>query len=156
MAKLLHHDFAQRLAESMKQRGHVSTRSPNGICMRTLAQFADASEQICRRYMRGAALPSHDKIIRIAQALKVSPAWLLFGEITVEIDKSTEDDDVLYYILTHSLRLYPQTKVEEYVDFIVSLIKEIRDIQTSKENLYKIVDLALGSLKSFQPNKQAM
>lgn len=156
MSKLPHLDFALRLSESMKAQGHRSSRSPNGVCMKTLAEFADASEQICRRYMRGVALPSHDKIIRIANALKVSPAWLLFGETQVAQESTNQDDEVLAYLLTHALRLYPHTQVEEYVDFILSLHKEIQEIQTSKANLLKIIDLALGSLKSFQPNKKAI
>ena len=156
MLDLSYSDFAKRLTQALKLRGHVSSRSPNGICMKTLASFADASEQICRRYMRGVALPSHDKIIRIARALKVSPAWLLFGETLVAQESTNQDDEVLAYLLTHALRLYPQTQVEEYVDFILSLHKEIQEIQTSKANLLKIIDLALGSLKSFQPNKKAI
>jgi len=50
----------------LKDKGHTASRSPNGICIRTLAEFVGASEQICRRYIRGVALPDYEKIIDLA------------------------------------------------------------------------------------------
>ncbi|MBY0377336.1 MAG: transcriptional regulator, partial [Gammaproteobacteria bacterium] len=53
--------FSNRLIDAMKLNGYGASRSPNRICMKTLSKFAGASEQICRRYIRGDALPDYDK-----------------------------------------------------------------------------------------------
>lgn len=158
MMEVLYTEFAERLISAMKLRGYGSSRSPHGICMKSLAKFADASEQICRRYMRGEALPSYDKIIAIAEALTISPSWLLFGETTDIKSSKYLDDEILHYILMHSQALYQDksSSSQEYADFIVGLVKDIRDIDTSKENLLKIIDLALGSISSFKQKKKAV
>ena len=154
MLDLSYSDFAKRLTQALKLRGHVSSRSPNGICMKTLASFADASEQICRRYIRGEALPSYEKIVAIAAALSVSPSWLLFGEKNDIKSQEETDDELLSYILVNSQkRLQTQRlKPEEYADFVLGLLKEIRDIDTSLDNRYKIIDLAIGSASNFGLN----
>ncbi len=156
--EVLYTEFAERLISAMKLRGYGSSRSPHGICMKSLAKFADASEQICRRYMRGEALPSYEKIIAIAEALTISPSWLLFGETTDIKSSKYLDDEILHYILMHSQALYQDksSSSQEYADFIVGLVKDIRDIDTSKENLLKIIDLALGSISSFKQKKKAV
>ena len=158
MTEMIYSDFSQRLVSAMKLRGYNSSRSPHGICMKTLADFAEVSEQICRRYMRGEALPGYEKIIRIAEKLDVSPAWLLFGETSEYEHPISLDDDILHYILTHTHTLYPNktSTTHEYADFVIGLVKEIRHIDTSKENLLKIIDLAVGSISSFKQEKKAV
>ena len=154
---ILYKDFSERLVYTMKLRGHTASRSPHGICMKILAEFADASEQICRRYIRGEALPSHEKIIRIAGKLDVSPAWLVFGEESKAKPNAGIDDELLHYILKRIHLLYRQeaSAMEDFADFVLGLIKEIRGIETSKENLEKIIDLAVSSISSFrQQGKQ--
>lgn len=144
-------DFSERLIDSMKAKGFTASRSPNGICMHTLATFADASEQICRRYIRGEALPSYEKIMAIAKQLNVSPGWLLFGEQSVS-NSSQIDETLLHYILKKSHHLYREetSQTDDYADFVVELLKDIREIETSKDNLEKIIDLAISSISSFK------
>ena len=142
----------------MKSNGHMASRSPSGICMTTLAAIADASEQICRRYIRGDALPDHDRVVRIAGSLTVSPGWLLFGDQnlleTAHAPKPI-DDDLLHYILTKSFELYREEigNTDDYADFVLGLIHYVREIDTSKENLYKIIELAVGSISSFKDKR---
>lgn len=144
-------DFSERLIDSMKAKGFTASRSPNGICMHTLATFADASEQICRRYIRGEALPSYEKIMAIAKQLNVSPGWLLFGEQSAS-NSSQIDETLLHYILKKSHHLYREetSQTDDYADFVVELLKDIREIETSKDNLEKIIDLAISSISSFK------
>jgi hypothetical protein len=158
MVEILYTDFAERLVNAMKLRGYISSRSPNGICMKSLADFADASEQICRRYIRGEALPGYEKIMSIANALNISPSWLLFGETTEHVNPKNIDDDILHYILSNSLELYQNkaSSTDEFADFVIGLVKDIRDIDTSKENLLKIIDLAVGSISTFKQDKKAV
>ena len=152
MPKLLFKDFSERMVYMMKLRGYTASRSPNGICMKTLANFADASEQICRRYIRGEALPNHEKIIKIAAHLEISPAWLVFGEEAKDRLNSGIDDELLHYILKriHELYRHEASAMDDFADFVLGLIKDIREIETSRENLEKIIDLAVASISSFR------
>lgn len=152
MPMILYKEFAERLVYTMKLRGYIASRSPNGICMKTLADFADASEQICRRYIRGEALPSHEKMIKIAQHLEVSPAWLVFGDEAKTKLNAGIDDELLHYILKriHELYRHEASAMDDFADFVLGLIKDIREIETSRENLEKIIDLAVASISSFR------
>ena len=156
-------EFSNRLIIAMKSCGHVASRSPSGICMRTLSQLASASEQICRRYIRGDSLPDYDKIVNIATQLNVSAGWLLFGEqdqSKAALQPDVIDDELLHYILTKSYHLYREEtgNTDDYADFVLELIHDVREITTSKENLQKIIELAVSSIASFKEkrNKQAV
>ena len=144
--------FANRLIQTLKDKGHSASRSPSGICIKTLAQFTGASEQICRRYIRGDALPDYEKVKQLAVHLQVNPGWLLFGDDThAEQSKNNSDETLLHYILKKSHHLYPssQSNNDEYADFVLELIKEVRSIDTSENNLLKIIDLAISSISSY-------
>lgn len=151
-------NFSNRLIDAMKIKGHIASRSPNGICMRTLSEFAGASEQICRRYIRGDALPDYEKVINISTALGTSPGWLLFGEESQPTTMSRPkaiDDDLLHNILSKSHYLYREESIEtdDYANFVLELIRDVREIDTSKENLEKIIDLAIGSISSYKKKR---
>lgn len=156
-------DFSKRLIDAMKSNGYIASRSPSGICIQTLSKFAGASEQICRRYIRGDALPDYEKVKDIAQNLNVSAGWLLFGEQNVaDLQSQTKpvDEGLLHYILTRSHHLYLKEagNTDDYADFVLGLIRDVREIDTSKENLQKIIDLAIGSISSYEEkrNKNTM
>lgn len=154
-------NFANRLINSMKAKGHIALRSSNGICIKTLAEFAGASEQICRRYIRGDALPDYEKVINIASHLHISAGWLLFGEQEQPESNKTNfiDEELLHYILkkSHHLSLEETGNTDDYADFVLELVRDLREIDTSKENLQKIIDLAIGSISSYKEkrNKKA-
>ncbi|TIE23194.1 transcriptional regulator, partial [Legionella pneumophila] len=46
MSKGPYQTFANRLISTLKEKGYSASRSPNGICIKTLAEFTGASEQI--------------------------------------------------------------------------------------------------------------
>lgn len=153
MASGVYKSFSNRLIEAMILNGHVASRSPSGICMKTLSKFSEASEQICRRYVRGDALPDHEKIISLAKHLEVSPGWLLFGEEGINTSGNIEpEENVLHYILKHSHCLYPVSEGGngDYADFVLELFREVRSINTSENNLLKIIDIAIGSISLFE------
>ena len=158
-----YNEFSKRLIDAMKSNGHTASRSPSGICIQTLSKFAGASEQICRRYIRGDALPDYEKIKDIAKNLSVSAGWLLFGEQDVSDLQSQPkhvDEDLLHYILTKSHHLYQKEtgNTDDYADFVLGLVRDVREIDTSKENLLKIIELAIGSISSYEEkrNKNTM
>ncbi|MBA2650771.1 MAG: helix-turn-helix transcriptional regulator [Tatlockia sp.] len=155
MASVKYKDFSNRLVNAMKSNKHIASRSPNGICLKTLSEFAGASEQICRRYIRGEALPNYEKVIKIASALNTFPGWLLFGEEPVpkkHKQPKTIDDDLLHYILNKSHFLYKGEAVstDDYADFVLELIRDVREINTTNENLKKFIELAMSSISSYK------
>lgn len=153
MSKGAYQSFSNRLIQTLKDKGHTASRSPNGICIKTLAEFTGASEQICRRYIRGDALPDYEKVKQLANHLQVNPGWLLFGDGGNTAPKKNEiDEKLLHYILKQSHHLYPvsHSSNDHYADFVLGLIKEVRTIDTSENNLLKIIDLAIGSISSFK------
>ncbi|HAU0276341.1 helix-turn-helix domain-containing protein [Legionella pneumophila] len=157
MSKGPYQSFANRLISALKDRGYTASRSPNGICIKTLAEFTGASEQICRRYIRGDALPDYEKVKQLAFHLQVNPGWLLFGEDENATTKKNEvDEKLLHYILKQSHHLYPisQGSNDDYADFVLGLIKEVKTIDTSENNLLKIIDLAIGSISSYEENRK--
>jgi hypothetical protein len=148
--------FANRLIQTLKDKGHSASRSPSGICIKTLAGFTGASEQICRRYIRGDALPDYQKVKQLGMHLQVNPGWLLFGDDTDTVQSANKSDDaLLHYILKKSHYLYPtsQNNNDEYADFVLELIKEVREIDTSENNLLKIIDLAISSISSYEEKR---
>jgi len=153
--------FANRLIDLMKAQGFTASRSPNGICIKTLAGFVGASEQICRRYIRGDALPDYEKVKQLAAHLKTNPGWLLFGEEGYPApSKNVIDEALLHYILKQSHHLYRNSQGgnDDYAEFVLGLVRDVREIDTSKENLLKIIDLAIGSISSYEGtrNKQSL
>ena len=160
MAKGKYNNFSNRLVEAMKLNGYTASRSPSGICIKTLSEFAGASEQICRRYIRGDALPDYEKVVNLATLLKVSPGWLLFGEGDHRVSApkaKTVDDDLMHYILNKSHRLYreEQGNTDDYADFVLGLIREIREIDTSRENLEKLINFAMSSISTYKEKRKA-
>ncbi|WED43243.1 helix-turn-helix domain-containing protein [Legionella cardiaca] len=153
-------EFSHRLIEIMKLRGHIASRSPSGICIQTLSKFAGVSEQICRRYIRGDALPDYARILNIARELNVTAGWLLFGEQERSESHQTQliDDDLLHYILKKSHHLYREEtgNTDDYADFVLGLIRDVRQIDTSKENLEKIINLAIDSISSYEEKYRKM
>ena len=157
MSKGPYEIFANRLINTLKEKGYSASRSPNGICIKTLAEFTEASEQICRRYIRGDALPDYLKIKKLAEHLQVNPGWLLFGDEGQAIPlKNNIDETLLHYILKQSHHLYPITRKgnNHYADFVLGLIKEVGTIHTTHDNLIKIIDLAIGSISSYEENRK--
>lgn len=153
MDKGQHADFAKRLIESMKAKGHVASRSPKGICMQTLAQFAGASEQICRRYVRGDALPDYEKVIKIAASLQISPGWLVFGEQNSPLENYLPiSEDLLYYIIqkSHNLFQLEPNSNDDFPEFVMELIRDVKGVKTNTETLKKTIDIALRSICSFK------
>ena len=152
-------EFSFRLVSAMKRAGHAESRSSSGISVRTLADVMDVSEQICRRYLRGDALPDYAKVIKIAQFLKVSPGWLLFGDqndvLIAENNTLHIDEELLHYALEKSHVLYLQASDNsgDFPDFVLSLLKDISAIDANRDTLKKIIDLAVGSICSFEERK---
>lgn len=146
--------FAQRLRNAMLQAGFNSNRSTSGVSIHKLAEITGHSVQICRRYLRGEAIPEPLKLIDIAQKLKVSAGWLLFGDAEKEEHKNKDhifiNMKVMHYMFTKATYLY-QAKhcANEVPDFLLDLLKDLSLINANEEQSKKIIDLAIASIKHF-------
>lgn len=147
--------FANRLRDAMIAEGFHSERSASGVCLHKLAEITQYSLQICRKYLRGEAIPEPAKLVEIAEKLKVSPGWLLFGDSSndqrLSSNTITLSKNLLYYVLEKAIDLYnSQLEKQEIPDFLMGLIRDISLINASEEQSKKIIDLALSSIKHFR------
>jgi transcriptional regulator with XRE-family HTH domain len=146
--------FAHRLRDAMLNAGFNSHRSTSGVSIHKLAEITGYSVQICRKYLRGEAIPEAYKLVEIAQKLKVSPGWLLFGDTfddtQNENGKITINKNVLYYIITKAVYLYnAKHREHEIADFLLDLVNDVSLINANEEQSKKIIDLAIASVKHF-------
>lgn len=147
--------FAHRLKDAMLRAGHYSKRSTSGVCIHELAKITQHSVQICRKYLRGQALPEAQKLVDIADALNVAPGWLLFGD-SHNSRNSTEDNIViqkkmLHYIFKHAHSLYNAPALNnESADFLLALTEDVSQIATDELQAEKIINLALRSVTHFR------
>lgn len=146
--------FAYRLRDAMLAAGFNSQRSTSGVCIHKLAEITGYSVQICRKYLRGEAIPEPVKLVEIATKLKVSPGWLLFGDAHNDQQLAKKDilisKNLLHYVLSQSTYLYNSQLTEhEVADFLLELINDLSLISANEEQSKKIIDLALSSAKHF-------
>jgi hypothetical protein len=146
--------FAYRLRDAMLAAGLNSKRSTSGVCIHKLAEMTGYSVQICRKYLRGEAIPEPVKLMEIASSLAVAPGWLLFGDShqdkSLPLDTITISKNLLQYIFTSATCLYNTENFrKELPDFLLELINDVSHINASEEQSKKIIDLALSSIKHF-------
>lgn len=147
-------EFSVRLREAMLAQGHQSQRSTSGVCIHTLAEITGYSLQICRKYLRGEAMPEPAKVMELALKLEVSPGWLLFGDANNDPSLTkhsiTVKKNLLHYLFTQAACLYTNPKMQqEAPNFLMGLIKEVSKINVSEEHSIGIIDLAFSSLRHF-------
>ncbi|WP_025386556.1 helix-turn-helix domain-containing protein [Legionella oakridgensis] len=148
--------FAHRLREALIAAGYQSQRSTSGINIHKLAEMTGYSPQICRKYLRGQAIPEPSKLAEIATKLHVSPGWLLFGDghhdNHVTNNKITINKNLLRYIFIKADELYhTELSNQEITDFLLDLTYDISQIDTSEEQSKKIINLAFTSARHFSP-----
>lgn len=146
--------FAYRLRDTLIAEGYASQRSTSGVNIHQLAEITGYSPQICRKYLRGQAIPEPAKLVEIAEKLNVSPGWLLFGDSHLdsskEPDKITLSKHLIHYIFLQAKTLYcGDYPAHEIPDFLLDLVNDISQINASEAQSKKIIDLAIASVKHF-------
>jgi hypothetical protein len=146
--------FACRLRDAMIAAGFNSQRSTSGVCIHKLAEITGHSLQICRKYLKGGAIPDPVKLMDIADNLQVSPGWLLFGDTHHDSigskNRITISKNVLHYIFMQALPLCDRTHLDtEIPEFLMGLIQDVSLINADEKQSKKIIDLALSSLQNF-------
>lgn len=146
--------FSSRLKDAMLAAGLHSQRSTSGVCIHQLAEISGNSEQICRRYLKGEAIPEPTKLITIAEKLNVSPGWLLFGDNYGQHTTSNSlhiNKHLLRYLFSRAASLYRTSSLQEEVsDFLMDVVNDISQINANEEQSKKIIDLALASANLFK------
>jgi len=150
--------FSYRLHDAMIAAGFNSKRSTSGVCIHKLAEITGYSLQICRKYLRGEAIPEPTKLMEIAATLQVTPGWLLFGDADsvahLSTNKLTISKELLHYIFSRASCLYNGNLSEQEIpDFLIELITDLSLIDANEDQSKKIIDLALSSVKHFSQSQ---
>jgi transcriptional regulator with XRE-family HTH domain len=124
------------------------------VCIHKLSEITGYSLQICRKYLRGEAIPDPLKLKEIAAKLHVSPGWLLFGDAhndeSISQNKLLISKSLLHYLFTKAAGLYNSSLAKQEIpDFLMELINDINQIDANEEQSKKIIDLALSSVNHF-------
>jgi len=147
--------FSKRLRDAMLSSGHHATRSSSGVDVHALVEITGYSSQICRKYLRGEAIPEPNKLLEIAHALGTSAGWLLFGEKQDALEQPEAHlllkKSLLHYLLTQAAIIY-QTEPDnpEVPHFLMALAEDISQISADEAQSKRIIDLALSSATRFQ------
>jgi transcriptional regulator with XRE-family HTH domain len=148
-------EFANRLRDAMIRAGFSSQRSTSGVSIHKLTEITGYSVQICRKYLRGEAMPEFSKLMDIATALRVSPGWLAFGDSS----SGSEETKTKVIISKESLRYIfmkaaclpdSSSSREESSVFLMELVNAISLINGTEDQNKQIIDLALSSGKYFR------
>jgi hypothetical protein len=149
--------FAERLRLSLINAGFKSTRSNSGVDILKFASTIQYSPQICRKYLRGEAIPEPQKLLEIATHLNVSPGWLMFGDChgkeDLQSNKITINKNLLHHLFTHISQLCGPIPSPQYLpSFWLELTEDIETLNTDEEQSKKIIDMALSSFKHLRKN----
>ncbi|MDF1683896.1 MAG: transcriptional regulator [Legionellaceae bacterium] len=150
--------FSKRLLDAMRASGHHATRSSSGVDVHALVEITGYSSQICRKYLRGEAVPEPNKLLEIAQALDTTAGWLLFGEAQAALTPPENyvllNKALLHYLLTQAAPIY-QTEPDnpEVPEFLTELADNISQISADEAQSKQIIDLALSSATRFHDVK---
>lgn len=146
--------FACRLRDALIAAGFNSQRSTSGVNIHQLVEITGYSPQICRKYLRGQAIPEPAKLVEIAAKLHVSPGWLLFGDMSRDRNESTDtltiSKTLIRYIFERAYTLYNSGRTQhEIADFLMELARDVSQINATDAQSQKIIDLALSSASHF-------
>lgn len=74
-------EFARRLTGRMRDKGFYAERAArSGVDVSVISKWLHVSGEMARRYCEGTAMPSPDRIRRLAEKLGVRSSWLQYGE----------------------------------------------------------------------------
>ena len=151
--------FARRLTHLLEDLGLGSKNSKAKVKIKDLATISGCSSQMARRYVLGEALPDVDVLFKIAQWLKVSPGWLLFGTDNQTPNNFTQknliqiEPELLEYILARTLPLLQSIKdIKGIISFTMDIIKDCTYINADHDTILKMVEIHITSATRFQKN----
>ena len=133
--------FGARLKLVMIQKGFSSNRSPYGVDVTRLSEITQHSPQICRKYLKNTALPNKETIMRLSEALDVSPGWLLFGEDTSRHkDLVSLSPALLRSVIEEGLAVQAHFKSNhDFADFLMHIVEKIQKFDLPEVDIRQII-----------------
>ena len=147
--------FSDRLRNIMLCQGFLSDSAMFRMRVNALCEAIGVSYVMVIRYLEGKALPTINTILKIAEWLKVEPAYLLFGEITSVDDIQKNfiikiNKQFFEYALEEFFYFFHRTnKKAELLKFFLKLMADLSTLEEEKEELKNIFDMALQSSQAF-------
>ena len=140
--------FGARLQLAMIQKGFSSNRSPYGVDVTHLSKITQHSPQICRKYLKNTALPSFDTIMRLSEALDVSPGWLLFGEDTSHKELVALSPALLRSVIEEGLAVQAHFKSNhDFADFLMHIVETIQKFDLPDLETRQIIRCMTSSIE---------
>ena len=104
-------DFAQRLKEAMEERNMKQSQ---------LAKICEIGKSSISTYLKGTYFPKYESIVKMANALDVSPRWLA-GEDDNMIDMNITTDQLKFALFNAKEGVTDQMleEVKAYADYIL-------------------------------------
>ncbi len=145
--------FGARLQLAMIQKGIGSNRSPYGVDVTHLSKITQHSPQICRKYLKNTALPSKETVLRLSEALNVSPGWLLFGEGSSQHKNFVSlSPALLRCVIEEGLAVQNHFKYNhDFADFLMHIVETIQKFDLPDLEIRQIIRCmtsAIGYLDS--------
>ena len=133
--------FGTRLKLVMIQKGFSSNRSPYGVDVTRLSEITQHSPQICRKYLKNTALPNKETIMRLSEALDVSPGWLLFGkETSRHKDLVSLSPALLRSVIEEGLAVQAHFKSNhDFADFLMHIVEKIQRFDLPEVDIRQII-----------------
>ena len=133
--------FGARLKLAMIQKGFSSNRSPYGVDVTRLSEITQHSPQICRKYLKNTALPNKETIMRLSEALDVSPGWLLFGQVSSRHkDLVSLSPALLRSVIEEGLAVQAHFKSNhDFADFLVHIVEKIQRFDLPEVDIRQII-----------------
>ena len=133
--------FGARLKLAMIQKGFSSNRSPYGVDVTHLSKITQHSPQICRKYLKDTALPSTETIMRLSEALNVSPWWLLFGDGSSQHKNLVSlSPALLRSVIEEGLAVQAHFKSNhDFADFLMHIVEKIQRFDLPEVDIRQII-----------------
>lgn len=147
-------NITERLKEALVKRGLGSSVSAIGVQTSPLAKHLKVSVQTIRKYLTGKATPDLNKIIKIAEFLKVSPGWLAFGLNDVFTDSSLKIfeikkifiREIFQGIFTNILDIkLDDDLLGSIYDFLYGIINDIAQLESNDEMKLRLIRTSIAS-----------
>ena len=133
--------FGARLRFAMINNGFNSNRSPYGVDVARLSDITQHSPQICRKYLKDTALPGFDTIMRLSEALNVSPGWLLFGDGSLQHKNLVSlSPALLRSVIEEGLAVQNHFKSNhDFADFLMHIVETIQKFDLPDLEIRQII-----------------
>ena len=96
---------------------------------------------IPRKYLKNTALPSKETVLRLSEALNVSPGWLLFGESSSQHKNLTSlSPALLRHVIEEGLAVQNHFKFNhDFANFLMHIVETIQKFDLPDLEIRQII-----------------